>query len=106
MTFTLRESDWNQTPTNLQKWQEKQTKKALKSIVGIARMGWSSWMCQALGIQIEIWDIVIFTESAYFSVGEGICPKAEVGDNIKVTYPHCVSVFKFVIAKLKEERIA
>ena len=61
-------------------------------------------MCQALGIQVEIWDIVFLQNSRYFSVGEGICPKTVAGENIKVTYPHCVSVFEFVIAKLEIEK--
>ena len=61
-------------------------------------------MCQASGIRIGIWDIVFLQNSRYFSVGEGICPKTEVGDNTKVTYPHCVSVFDFVIAKLEVEK--
>ena len=36
---------------------------------------------------MEIWSIVIFTEFAWFSVGEGVCTKAEAGDYTRVTHP-------------------
>ena len=53
---------------------------------------------------MEIWSIVIFAEFAWFSVGEGVCTKAEAGDYTRGTYPHCVSLCYVCIAKTKVER--
>ena len=76
----------------------------VQSIVGFARINWASECVKLWGSTLKFEAFVILQNSLKFSVGEEVCPKAVAGDYIKVTYPHCVSVFEFVIAKLEVKK--
>ena len=73
-TFTLREIDWKQTPTNLLKWQEKLNKKAIQSIVEVARINWASDCVKLWRFKLKFEAFLLSSRiSLKFSVSKEVC---------------------------------